>query len=100
VEIAGQVGLDYAWLDAEHGPLDLSELRELIRAADAVGLDSIVRVADHQPSFIQRVLDLGATGVMVPHIRTVDEAQSVALAVRYSPTGLRGACLRCGPSAT
>lgn len=92
VEIAGHIGLDYAWLDAEHGSLDLSELRNLIRAADAVGMDSIVRVADHQPSFIQRVLDLGATGIMVPHVRTVEEAQAVASAVRYSPRGVRGAC--------
>ncbi|WP_290802674.1 aldolase/citrate lyase family protein [Herbiconiux sp.] len=92
VEIAGALGYDYAWIDAEHGSLGLSEIRELIRGADAAGMDSIVRVADHEPSFIQRVLDLGATGIMVPHVRTVDEAKAIAASVRYSPLGIRGAC--------
>ncbi len=92
VEIAGVLGYDYAWIDAEHGSLGLSDIRDLIRAADATGLDSIVRVADHAPSFIQRVLDLGATGIMVPHVRTLDEARAIAASVRYSPLGIRGAC--------
>ncbi|MEV6171693.1 aldolase/citrate lyase family protein [Streptomyces sp. NPDC051954] len=92
VEIAGQVGYDYTWIDAEHGSFGLSEIRELIRAADAVGIDSVVRVPDHSPSFIQRVLDLGATGIMAPHVRTADEARALASAARYSPKGIRGAC--------
>lgn len=92
VEIAGHLGYDYAWIDAEHGSLGLPEIRELIRGADAVGMDSVVRVADHEPSFIQRVLDLGATGIMAPHVRTVDDARRISSAVRYSPVGVRGAC--------
>jgi 4-hydroxy-2-oxoheptanedioate aldolase len=92
VEIVGQVGYDYVWLDAEHGSFSLSELRELIRAADAVGIDSIVRVPDHNGSYIQRVLDLGAAGILVPHVRTVSEAKSLHSAVHYAPSGQRGAC--------
>ncbi|MEU1301523.1 HpcH/HpaI aldolase family protein [Streptomyces shenzhenensis] len=92
VELGGAAGYDYCWIDAEHGSLGLTELRELIRAADAAGIDSIVRVADHSASFIQRVLDLGATGIMVPHVRSVEEGKALAAAARYSPAGLRGAC--------
>ena len=61
VEIAGYTGYDFAWIDAEHGSLDYSEIRELIRAADAAGVDSLVRVQTHDPSPIAQVLDLGAT---------------------------------------
>jgi 4-hydroxy-2-oxoheptanedioate aldolase len=92
VEIVGNTGYDYAWLDAEHGSFSLSDLRQLIRAADAVGIDSIVRVPDHNPSFIQRVLDLGATGIVVPHIRTAADARAIVEAATYSPSGERGAC--------
>lgn len=92
VEIAGLAGYDYVWLDAEHGSFSLTELRELIRAADAVGVDSIVRVPDHSASFIQRVLDLGAAGIIAPHVRTVEEAKSLHAAVHYAPHGHRGAC--------
>ncbi|GAA1383850.1 aldolase/citrate lyase family protein [Pseudonocardia kongjuensis] len=92
VEIAGQAGLDYAWIDAEHGSLSLSEIRELIRGADAVGIDTVVRVPDHDPSFIQRVLDLGAAGIMAAHVCTVEQAATLVAAARYAPAGLRGAC--------
>ncbi|WP_194908861.1 HpcH/HpaI aldolase family protein [Catenulispora rubra] len=92
VEIAGYAGLDFAWIDAEHGTMDLADINHLIRAADAVGIDSVVRVPDHTPSFIQRVLDAGATGIMVPHIRTVEQARAVFAAAHYAPHGTRGAC--------
>lgn len=92
VEMVGQAGYDYVWLDAEHGSFSLGELRELIRAADAVGIDSIVRVPDHSASFIQRVLDLGAAGIMAPHVRTLDEAKSLHAAIHFAPSGVRGAC--------
>jgi len=92
VEIAGLAGLDYVWIDAEHGGIDFSDIVSLIRAADAVQIDSIVRVPDHSASFIQRVLDAGATGLMVPHVRTAEEGAALAAAARYAPEGVRGAC--------
>jgi 2-keto-3-deoxy-L-rhamnonate aldolase RhmA len=92
VEIAGYVGYDFAWIDAEHGTMGIAEINHLIRAADAGGLDAIVRVPDHDASFIQRVLDIGATGIMVPHMRTVEEAERIVAAAKYAPSGIRGAC--------
>ncbi|MFD5826612.1 HpcH/HpaI aldolase/citrate lyase family protein [Lentzea sp. NPDC060358] len=92
VEIVGQAGVDYVWIDAEHGSLSLAEIRELIRAADAAGVDSIVRVADHEPTFIQRVLDLGATGILAAQVNTLDQATALVAATRYAPAGRRGAC--------
>ncbi|MGW0707893.1 HpcH/HpaI aldolase family protein [Streptomyces sp. NPDC002643] len=91
-EIAGYSGLDYVWIDAEHGTMDLGDISGIIRAADASGVDAIVRVPDHSVSFIQRVLDCGATGILAPHIRTVEEAAAVVAAARFAPAGVRGAC--------
>lgn len=92
VELIGYTGYDFAFIDAEHGSFGLSELRELIRAADAARVDSIVRVPDHDETFIQRVLDLGATGVIVPHIRSVEIGRAMVAAAKYGPDGTRGAC--------
>jgi len=91
-EIAGYAGFDFVWIDAEHGTFDLGRISEMVRAADASGIDAIVRVPDHNPSFIQRVLDTGASGIIVPHICTVAEATAVAAAARFGPAGTRGAC--------
>jgi 4-hydroxy-2-oxoheptanedioate aldolase len=92
VEIAGSVGLDFVWIDAEHGTMDLVDISGLVRAADAFGVDSIVRVPDHNPSFIQRVLDAGATGIMAPHVRTVADGAAIVAAAKFAPDGVRGAC--------
>lgn len=92
VEIAGHAGLDYIWIDAEHGTMDLGDINVMVRAADAVGIDSIVRVPDQTPSFIQRVLDTGATGILVPHMRTPEDARAIVAAATYAPPGIRGAC--------
>jgi 4-hydroxy-2-oxoheptanedioate aldolase len=91
-EIAGYAGLDFVWIDAEHGTMDLGDIAALVRGADASGIDAIVRVPDHSPSFIQRVLDSGATGILVPHIRSAKEAAAVVASAKYAPDGVRGAC--------
>ncbi|MBP2328941.1 4-hydroxy-2-oxoheptanedioate aldolase [Kibdelosporangium banguiense] len=92
VEIVGYAGLDFAWIDAEHGSMGVGEVNQLVRAADAAGIDAIVRVPDHNASFIQKVLDMGAAGIIAPHVRDVEVAQAVVAAARYAPEGVRGAC--------
>lgn len=92
VEIAGYTGLDYVWIDAEHGTLDVGDINDIVRAADGCGIDALVRVPDHSSSFIQRVLDTGAAGIIVPHVRTTAEAIAIVRATRFGPNWTRGAC--------
>ena len=92
VEIIGYTGYDFAWIDGEHGSFGLSEIRELIRAADAARIDTIVRVPNHDVTLVQRILDLGAGGIVVPHVRTVEDGTAMVRAAKYGPVGTRGAC--------
>jgi 4-hydroxy-2-oxoheptanedioate aldolase len=96
VEIAGATGFDFAYFDCEHGSFYLEGLTGLLRAAEASGVTSIVRVPGHDPSFIMRVLDAGAMGVIVPNVNTAEEARAAVCAARYKtssfPQGARGAC--------
>ena len=50
--ILGKAGLDWCYLDAEHGPFDFGMLKDLCRASIAAGMAPIVRVADVQYSLI------------------------------------------------
>src|SRR5271165_7240740 len=77
VEIAGHLGYDWVWIDAEHGTMDLNMIASLIRAARATGISSVVRVPDQTPSFITRVLDAGADGIIVPHVESKAIAEAV-----------------------
>ena len=92
VEIVGYTGFDFVWLDAEHGTMDLGAIACLIRSAEASGIDSIVRVPNADPSFIQRVLDAGATGILAPHVRSASDATALVSASKFPPMGIRGAC--------
>ena len=88
VEVAGLVGFDLVVLDTEHGPGDHLSLGQHIVAARSVGLQVLVRVG--HPAEILRALDLGANGIIAPHVSTVEAAQEVVRAASYPPLGERG----------
>lgn len=96
-QIAGLAGYDFIIIDMEHGALGISETANLIRTVSGSGMDAIVRVPDQSVTNIRRVLDAGAAGVLVPGIKTAEEARNAIAATKYEPSGLRGAC-PCVPS--
>ena len=88
VELTGLVGMDFVVLDTEHGPGDQIPLGQHLTAAAAAGIPALVRVG--QLSEILRVLDLGAAGVIVPHVSSVEQAEQAVRAASYPPRGDRG----------
>ncbi len=90
IEAAGHAGLDLVVIDTEHGGGDTAELENHLRAADSSGIDAIVRVGANDPLQILRALDAGATGVIVPHVNTADDAIAATRAAHYPPDGNRG----------
>ena len=90
VEIMAHVGFDFVVIDLEHTTLDLGAASTHIAMARALGVYPLVRVPDHGLSVIQRVLDAGAAGVVVPHVDTVEQARAVVRATCFPPRGDRG----------
>ncbi len=90
VEIAGHAGFDFVFIDCEHSAIGLDECEDLVRAADLVGLSTIVRVPENNAGQILRYLDLGAHGVQVPHVTSRDDALRAVDATKYAPKGSRG----------
>jgi 2-dehydro-3-deoxyglucarate aldolase/4-hydroxy-2-oxoheptanedioate aldolase len=91
VEIMAYAGFDFVVIDLEHAPLDLQTAYRLINSAAALGVTPIVRVPDTTASTIQKILDAGAMGILVPHVDTVEQAAAVGRACRFPPHGVRGA---------
>jgi len=87
IEVLGATDLDFLVLDGEHSPFDKGSINLCLLAAKAVGIPVLVRVPDDNPAFILNVLDCGAAGVVVPHVTSVDQAVSLARAMRYVPGG-------------
>ncbi|WP_051570869.1 HpcH/HpaI aldolase family protein [Cryptosporangium arvum] len=90
VELVALAGFDFVVIDLEHSPVDLETAYRLIGTALHTGVAPIVRVPGRDPGLIQRVLDSGAEGIMVPHVDTPEQAREVATAVRFPPLGTRG----------
>lgn len=88
MEILALGGLDCVIIDAEHAPFSPGDLDRMILAARAGGLPALVRMAGLDPAPIAACLDMGATGIVVPHVRSADEARAVVAAAKYA--GRRG----------
>ncbi|WP_347312787.1 HpcH/HpaI aldolase family protein [Defluviimonas sp. SAOS-178_SWC] len=84
VEILGHAGLDFAVIDQEHAPIDLGQMDMLALAGRAVGLPLLSRRWGAQTDWIAPLLDLGLTGVMVPHVLDPAGAEAVCDAVRFA----------------
>lgn len=89
-EIFGLAGYDYVLLDSEHAPQTPVGIQCQIQAAQGVGTTPIVRLGKNDPAGIQVYLDMGAGGIVVPMIRTAEDAKRGADACYYPPKGTRG----------
>ena len=87
VEVLARTALDCVCLDAEHAPFDRGSLDLCLMAARAGGMASLVRVASAAPEHILNALDCGATGVLVPHVRSAAEAEAVVRSAHYGAGG-------------
>jgi 2-keto-3-deoxy-L-rhamnonate aldolase RhmA len=89
-EMAVAVGLDWVVVDAEHGHMDWHDILEHIRATVRSDTVVLVRIAELNGGVIKRVLDIGADGVVIPWVETVEQLQQAVAYCNYPLTGLRG----------
>ena len=89
-ELAGLCGFDWLLIDLEHGAVGESALFASLQALRGSRSAVIVRVGAPHPDLIQRALDWGADGIMVPHVDTAEQARAAVRAARFAPHGTRG----------
>lgn len=90
MECLGYAGLDYAIIDTEHGPFDTESSMEFVRAAELVGMTPFMRISNVTHKEIQRAVDMGVQGLIIPCLRTLDEVKGVVELGKYPPIGNRG----------
>jgi 2-dehydro-3-deoxyglucarate aldolase/4-hydroxy-2-oxoheptanedioate aldolase len=87
-EMLSHVGFDWFWIDMEHSPLSVLGVQRILQAiADRAA--TIVRVPWNDPVWIKRVLDLGCDGVLIPQIKSAEDATRAVDACRFPPIGSR-----------
>lgn len=90
-EIMAAAGYDWLTVDAEHSAWDMPLIADTFRAIEAHDVVPFIRAWDHDPVTLNRLLDAGAMGIVIPHVSTPEEAEKLATAMRYPPVGKRSA---------
>src|SRR6266567_4078072 len=89
-EMAVALGLDWVVIDAEHGHLDWKEILEHVRATVRSDTVVLVRVAELNAGLIKRALDIGADGIVVPWVETVEQLKQAVAFATFQHEGIRG----------
>ncbi|RDA93092.1 hypothetical protein CP533_4113 [Ophiocordyceps camponoti-saundersi (nom. inval.)] len=83
-------GVDWVLVDCEHGNIDDGAMHDAVPAIAALGVSPIVRIPDMQSWMVKRALDAGAHGILVPLLRSAEQAKEAVMAAKFPPIGRRG----------
>lgn len=95
VELAGFCGLDFCRIDNEHSWRRDESAENMMRAAAVSGVVTLLRVDRDDPHVVRKALEIGAGGILVPHINTAEELEEVVKAAMFPPRGDRGIGTLC-----
>ena len=88
-EIAALAGFDCVWVDAEHQPNTTEQIQNHIRAAKMHDVDTLVRVQRGSYSDLIHPLEMDGTGIMVPHLMSLEDAKKIVYYTKFHPVGRR-----------
>lgn len=90
VEILSSAGFEWLTIDIEHSAIDYETTQHLISQIQANHMEALVRVSKNDEVIIKRVMDAGANGIVVPMVKSAEEARKAVSYVKYPPIGKRG----------
>jgi 2-keto-3-deoxy-L-rhamnonate aldolase RhmA len=82
-------GYDFTWIEMQHSPLTFEDVARMIWACRGASAMPFIRVPDATESDIQKATDIGALGIIVPTVDTVEKAQNAVKWAKYPPQGRR-----------
>ena len=86
---AANSGYDFTWIEMQHSPLTFGDVAKMIWACRGASAMPFVRVPDATESDIQKATDIGALGIIVPTVDTVEKAEAAVKWAKYPPQGRR-----------
>lgn len=82
-------GYDFTWIEMQHSPLTYQDVARMILACKGAPAIPFIRVPDATEGDIQKATDVGALGIIVPMVDTVEKAAAAVRFSRYPPAGRR-----------
>lgn len=87
-EMLSKCGFEWLFIDMEHSPLSLNQVQLLIQSKTKE-CAALIRIPSNDETWIKQVLDLGADGIIIPLVKTAEEASRAVAAAKYPPAGQR-----------
>ena len=88
-ELMGHAGFDFVVVESEHNAIESAEIEHILMAVGNTDSTPIVRIPTSEKVYIQKALDIGAMGIVVPAVKTAEEAGQIVSATRFPPVGGR-----------
>jgi len=82
--------LDFVLVDLEHGNFSTESAEEMFRMCNVLNIPVLARVTDKRYAYMSKVFDMGADGILVPRVETVEEAKNIVSCTRFPPKGKKG----------
>ena len=92
VECLSRTGLDFVVIDNEHSPIEAETSLKMIRAAELGKLCPLARVREISRPAVLKLLDVGAQGLIVPNVQSIQDVEELISYAKYAPLGDRGFC--------
>ncbi len=90
--IAAHFRYDGIWVDAEHRVWEGREVETMLGRHHAADIDCVWRAPTKEKNSLYRLLEDGASGLMIPHVGSAEEARALVNAMKFPPLGDRGFC--------
>lgn len=90
VECLKYTGLDFFIIDTEHGPFDIESSMDFIRTSELGTVVPLARIKEISRPAVLKMLDIGAKGLIVPCVETVEQVKNLVEWAKYYPMGKRG----------
>jgi 2-keto-3-deoxy-L-rhamnonate aldolase RhmA len=87
-EILKAAGFDWLFIDLEHSTLDVQSAQRILQAAGP-DFPCMVRAPSHDEVWIKKILDTGPAGIIIPQVKSAEEARRIVQFCKYPPDGCR-----------
>jgi 2-keto-3-deoxy-L-rhamnonate aldolase RhmA len=92
-QILKEAGCDFVFFDMEHSGFSFETLKAVLKFMQAADLPTLVRPPSQLYPHISMACDVGADGLLLPHVKSADEARAILASMKFTPEGHRGVAL-------
>jgi 2-keto-3-deoxy-L-rhamnonate aldolase RhmA len=82
-------GFDFTWIEMQHSPLNFHEVAIMLKACRGAAAIPFIRVPDATEGDIQKAMDIGALGIIIPMVESVEKVKNAIKWANYPPIGKR-----------